>query len=71
MRNLEELKAELKRGDLVQLAEITGYGYEMVRKVIAGTRNNDIIIKAANDLLDHRASLAATYSKKNPAENGK
>lgn len=55
--NLEEINNNIERGDQKVIARSTGYSNEMVKKVLAGTRNNEMILKAAEMLIKNRQSL--------------
>lgn len=52
------IKEMLDSGDQKFISKSTGYSTETVRKVLAGSRNNDKIIKAAEILIEGKRSLA-------------
>jgi hypothetical protein len=55
--NISEIKQQLEWGDMDFIAKSTGYSKEMVRKVLAGDRNNNRIVEAAKILVDGKKSL--------------
>lgn len=54
---IEELKNALEYGDQKAIARSTGYSVHMVKKVLAGDRNNGKIVKAAEMMIRGRKSL--------------
>jgi len=62
MNNLSELKKRISgKGDIAEIAEITGYNISYVRKVLSGQRQNDVIVKIAKDLVKARERVAKKY----------
>jgi len=59
---LSEIKKELLSGDLKYISEHTGYSYEMVCKVLNGTRTNELIIEACKMRIANNKSLAEQIS---------
>lgn len=57
LMQLSEINEELEYGDKKAIARSTGYSVETVKKVLAGTRNNETILKAATMLIEGRQSL--------------
>lgn len=56
-------KQKLRIGDYGQIAEITGYAPETVRKVLNGVRNNETIKLAARELIEAREKLTERFSR--------
>lgn len=54
---LAEIKQQLSTGDIPFLAKATGFSKELVRKVLAGERNNDTVLMAAEMLVKSKKSL--------------
>jgi len=55
---LIEIKKNMDSGDASFLAKTTGYSVEMVRKVLNGERNNDLIVQAAELFVKNKKSLS-------------
>lgn len=53
----------LKLGDLVRIAEITGFSRVMVRSVVAGRRNNPKIKKAIEAYVESMEELSIRFSE--------
>ena len=47
----------MKKGDLNEVANRTGYSYDMVSKTLRGLRNNDTIVNTAYRLVKDRNPL--------------
>lgn len=55
--HLSEIKQQLDTGDMAFIAKSTGYSRETVSKVLAGERNNEIIVEASKMLVEGKKSL--------------
>lgn len=54
---IEEIKQGLKFGDCIFIARITGYSEPTVSAVVNGTRNNKVVLKAAEMVARNNRSL--------------
>ena len=52
MDKLEAIKKGLKNGDYTKLVIATGKSYATIKKVLDGTRNNEMVVKAAEALAE-------------------
>ncbi len=52
MDKLEVIKKGLKNGDYTKLVIATGKSYATIKKVLDGTRNNEMVVKAAEALAE-------------------
>lgn len=52
-----EIKEKLKKGDIRDIADATGFTPEYVNMVLNGTRNNDEIVRIANIIHENRSNL--------------
>ena len=55
------IQAEALRGDWIVVAEKLGKSVSLVHKVVAGTRQNDDVIKEFIKLLDIRVEVMGKY----------
>lgn len=58
-----ELKEKIERGDVRDIARITGLTADYVQKVLRGTRYNKQIIESANAIGNNRRGLLTKLSK--------
>lgn len=63
MRKSNELINELEHGDYERIADITGFSKVYVSQVIHETRNNETILKAANEYIDARNRLKKKFCR--------
>ena len=54
---MNELRDQLKYGDMRTIADLTGLSWETVRSTLYGRRNNPKVKEAAKRLLDSQAKL--------------
>jgi CRISPR/Cas system-associated endoribonuclease Cas2 len=54
----------IKRGDITRIAELTGFSYDMVKKVIKGDRRNIAILNAAKKLIQGRREIGRTSPRR-------
>ena len=54
-----DIRKDLRHGDLVNIAQLTGFSYEYVKKVLNpdDKRYNDKIIEVAQKVIDMRTQL--------------
>lgn len=59
---IEEIKQELKYGDMPFIAKASGYSLQMVKAVLGGYRNNEKIVNAASLVAKNNKSLSDQIS---------
>lgn len=55
--NKARIRAKISRGDYQIIAELTGFSIDYVKRVIYGSRANDKILQAAEQLIKQRKQM--------------
>jgi hypothetical protein len=55
--SIEEIRAKWQIGDAKTISQMTELTQDYIRRVIAGERNSDVVIKAAIKVIEARESL--------------
>ena len=61
---LKELKKKLREGDQKRISELTEYDYGYVRNCLSEDRNNRLIVKAAQLIIEEREKSDRTLKAK-------
>jgi hypothetical protein len=57
MKNLTQIKKELRRGDFLLCHDITKYTTDYIKKVVAGDRINENIVFVLGEIVQNRKDL--------------